>query len=110
MSKVTILMLAVTVAAQNFSQSIAPSATVNGTPIANPTLFATPLVMNVEDLWDLLVGPVTQPYYTTTISATPVPASSLIPPPPLFYSPFPTGQQYPYVPKNESWSFPKDFW
>ena len=110
MSKASILAFAAMAAAQNLTQSIAPSATVNGTPIVNPTLFATPFVLNVEDMWDLFVGPITEAYYTTTVSATPVPSSSLIPPPPLYYSPFPTGQQYPMEPKNESWSFPKDFW
>ncbi|KAK4995690.1 hypothetical protein LTR60_007890, partial [Cryomyces antarcticus] len=34
----------------------------------------------------------------------------LIPPPPLYYSPFPSGQQQPTYPKNASWSFPPNFW
>ena len=40
---------------------------------------------------------------------TPIPSSSLIPPPTLYYAPFPTGQQVPLKAKNESWKFPKDF-
>jgi beta-glucosidase len=102
--------IAAIAAAQNVTQSIAPSATVNGSKVQNPTALASPIVLNVEDLWDLLVGPVSEAYYTTTISATPVPSSSLIPPPPLYYPAFPTGAQNPQVMKNESWSFPKDFW
>jgi beta-glucosidase/6-phospho-beta-glucosidase/beta-galactosidase len=34
----------------------------------------------------------------------------LIPPPPLYYSPFPVGHQAPLVSKNESWKFPSGFW
>ena len=110
MSGIVIAMLAAIAAAQNVTQSIAPSATVNGSMIMNPTALATPYVLNVEDLWDLLVGPVSEAYYTTTVAATPVPSSSLIPPPPLYYPSFPTGPQQPMEPKNESWAFPKDFW
>ena len=98
-------------AAQNISQSIAPSATVNGTRVVDPTAFSTAWQMNIEDFWNIVIGPVTStPYYTTTVSATPVPSSSLIPPPPLYYSPFPSGQQQPVIAKNESWSFPSNFW
>lgn len=97
-------------AAQNITQSTAPSATINGSAIANPTLFATTLNVNVEDLWNLLIGPVSSAATTTTVSATDVPSSSLIPPPPLYYSPYPTGQQVFAEQKNDSWSFPKDFW
>ena len=98
---------------QVFNQSIPPTITLkngSGSTIENPTAYATPFVLNVEDMWDLLVAPISEAATTTTVSATPVPSSSLIPPPPLHYSPFPTGQQYPYEAKNESWSFPKDFW
>jgi len=95
---------------QDFNQSINATVTLNGSPIENPTAYATNFVLNVEDMWDLLVGPVSSASITTTVSATPVPTSSLIPPPPLYYSPFPSGQQYPMEVKNESWSFPKDFW
>lgn len=95
--------------AQNFSQSLSPSVTISGSAVQNPALFSTPFVLNVEDTWDLLIGPVQEAYYTTTVSPTPIPSESLIPPPPLYYSPFPTGQQVPAEIKNESWSFPKDF-
>ena len=65
----------------------------------------------LADMWDLFVGPVsTISSMNTTVSPTPVPSSELIPPPPLYYSQFPSGQQQPMYPKNESWSFPKDFW
>ena len=110
MKTAAVVLLGSMVAAQNLTQSIAPSVTVSGSAIQNPTLFATPFNLNVEDMWDLLIGPVSEAYYTTTISATPVPSSSLIPPPPLYYSPFPSGQQVAPEMKNESWSFPKDFW
>jgi hypothetical protein len=94
---------------QAFNQSIPPNITVSVSTIENPTAFATPLVLNVEDLWDLLVGPVSYASTTTTVQATPVPSSSLIPPPPLYYSPFPPGQQAISEIKNESWSFPANF-
>jgi beta-glucosidase len=103
-------LLAAIAAAQNVTESIPPSATLNGTMIPNPTLFATPFVLNVEDMWDLLIGPVETAFYTTTVSATPVPSSSLVPPPPIHYPAFPTGAQVAMTTKNESWSFPKDFW
>ncbi len=96
--------------AQNATKSTAPSAIANATRTQNPTRLASAFILNVNDLWDMLVGPVTEAYYTTTISATPVPSSSLIPPPPLYYPSFPTGPQSPTQAKNESWSFPKDFW
>ena len=105
------LVLAAGATAQNLTYSASPSVTVNASKtVPNPTLFASSFVLNVENLWDLLVGPISSAYYTTTISATPVPSSSLVPPPPLYYAPFPTGAQVPLVTKNESWSFPKDFW
>lgn len=110
MKKATLLLLAATSLAQNVSQSIAPSITIGGSAIQNPTALATPFVLNVEDLWDLFVGPVEEASTTTTVAPTPIPSESLIPPPPLYYSPFPTGQQVPRERKNESWSFPKDFW
>lgn len=96
--------------AQVLPQNISASVTISGSAIENPTAFATPFILNVEDLWDLLVGPVSSAAVTTPATATPVPTSSLIPPPPLYYSPFPSGQQYPMEVKNESWSFPKDFY
>lgn len=57
----------------------------------------------------MFVGPVEIANITTTVPATPVPSSSLIPPPPLYYAPFPTGAEVPAYQKNESWKFPKDF-
>lgn len=110
LSKCLILMLAAVAAAQNATQSIAPSYTLNGTALPNPTGFASQFVLNVEDLWDLLIGPVEEAATTTTVEATPVPSSSLVPPPPLYYPSFPPGAQVAPTPKNESWSFPKDFW
>lgn len=80
------------------------------TTASNPEAFVTSYPITVDDLWDLYIGPVEEANITTTVQATPVPSSSLIPPPPLFYSPFPTGQQYPYGAKNHSWSFPETFW
>ena len=93
----------------SLNQSIPATTTFNGTVVANSTTFAQNINFNVDDLWDLLIGPVSSANITTTVQATPVPSSSLIPPPPLYYSPFPTGQQVPLEAKNESWSFPKDF-
>ena len=110
MKRLAFALLAAVAAAQNVTESIPPSATLNGTMIPNPTLFATPFVLNVEDMWDLLIGPVSTAFYTTTVSATSVPSSSLVPPPPIHYPAFPTGAQVAMTMKNESWSFPKDFW
>jgi hypothetical protein len=63
-----------------------------------------------SEYWNLFVGPVSTATITTTVSATPIPTSELIPPPPLYYSSFPTGHQAPLVSKNESWKFPSGFW
>jgi beta-glucosidase len=60
-------------------------------------------------MWNMFVGPVEIASITTTVPATPVPSSSLIPPPPLYYAPFPPGPEVPAVVKNSSWSIPKDF-
>lgn len=47
----------------------------------------------------------------TTVAATPVPTSELIPPPFLNYdSSMPSGRQVPIMAKNQSWNFPKGFW
>ena len=62
------------------------------------------------DLWNVFVGPVEVASVTTTATATPVPSNELIPPPPLYYSSFPPGPQNPLYAKNDSWSFPSDFW
>ena len=66
--------------------------------------------LNTADLLDLYVGPVSTFSINTTVQPTPIPSSSLIPPPALYYPSFPTGQQVPLQSKNESWKFPKDFW
>lgn len=92
------------------NQTISAPAVFNGSMVPSPTTPVVQLNLNLEDVWDLLIGPVEVANTTTTYSPTPVPSSSLIPPPPIYYSPFPTGQQVPLVPKNESWSFPDDFW
>ncbi|CAN8102843.1 unnamed protein product [Discula destructiva] len=65
--------------------------------------------MTVDDLWDIVVGPVSLANITTTSDAIPIPASSLVPPPFLGSYTFPTGRQVPDVVANSSWSFPKDF-
>ena len=109
MSQALSLALVSAVAAQSLNQSIPTSTIVNGSVVANPTAFAQNFELNVGDLWDLLVGPVASALVTTTMIPTPIPSSSLIPPPPLYYSPFPAGQQQPLEMRNESWSFPKDF-
>lgn len=92
------------------NQTITASAAYNGSTVPTATSPVVQLNLNLEDVWDLLIGPVAVAETTTVYSPTPVPSSSLIPPPPLYYSPFPTGQQVPLVVKNESWSFPEDFW
>ncbi|KAF2757195.1 glycoside hydrolase [Pseudovirgaria hyperparasitica] len=62
------------------------------------------------DVWNVFVGPVSVAEVNTTVAPTPVPSSELVPPPPLYFAPFPRGQQVPLQTKNESWSFPRDFW
>ncbi|KAI9705215.1 MAG: hypothetical protein M1820_005362 [Bogoriella megaspora] len=101
------------VLAQNATTPISTAiSTVGSATVASvaPSAIVTSLGLSVDDLWDLFVGPVSNYSINTTVAATPVPASSLIPPPPLYYAPFPTGQQNPATPKNASWSFPKNFW
>ncbi|GME64807.1 putative glycoside hydrolase family 1 protein [Neofusicoccum parvum] len=66
--------------------------------------------ISVDDLWDIWIGSVAVASVNTTVSPTPVPSSELIPPPPLHYPSWMSGPQSPFVTKNESWSFPKDFW
>jgi hypothetical protein len=92
------------------SQTISAYTASNGSTVPSSTAPAIQLSLNLGDVWDLLIGPVETAETTTTYSPTPVPSSSLIPPPPLYYSPFPTGQEVPLVAKNESWSFPDHFW
>jgi hypothetical protein len=99
----------------------------NSYSLANPSAFATSINIDVQrnyssipvlqalvdtltEYWDLFVGPVQTATINTTVSATPVPTSELVPPPPLYYSPFPSGAQNPLTSKNESWKFPSGFW
>lgn len=98
----------------------------NGSSVANPSAFATSINIDVQrtshfsscisiinsspEYWDLFVGPVQTATINITVSATPVPTGELVPPPPLYYSPFPTGAQNPLTSKNESWKFPSGFW
>ncbi|KAF2466398.1 glycoside hydrolase [Lindgomyces ingoldianus] len=89
-----------------------PSSTVASTSqtSSGASSFTTSVELSVEDLWDLYVGPVSTFSINTTVEPTPIPSSSLVPPPALYYPPFPKGQQVPLQPKNESWKFPKGFW
>ena len=82
----------------------------NATVTANASLFTTSISLSVEDMWDELIGPVEVAAINTTVAPTPVPTNQLVPPPPLYYSPFPPGAQNPMAVKNSSWSFPKSFW
>ena len=122
MSSKTLLPLAATLAAatlnprQSLNHTTSATTTINGSVPAAPSGYGTPtaayttaLSLDLDDYWNLLVGPVSSANITTTVSPTPVPASSLIPPPPLHYPAFLTGQQNPMQVKNESWSFPKGF-
>jgi hypothetical protein len=68
------------------------------------------LLTSPVDFWNLYVGPVDVAAVNTTVSPTPVPSSELVPPPPLYYAPFPTGAQNPAVTTNNSWHFPANFW
>ncbi|TGO83305.1 hypothetical protein BPOR_0667g00040 [Botrytis porri] len=89
------------------------SASTTATPtttVDSADAFTTSIDLNVQQLWDFFVGPVETATINTTVSATPVPTSELIPPPPLHYSSFPSGAQVPLTPKNESWKFPSGFW
>jgi hypothetical protein len=62
------------------------------------------------DLWNLYVGPVQVASINTTVSPTPIPSSELVPPPPLYYPPFPTGEQSVIATSNESLKYPSNFW
>jgi hypothetical protein len=87
-----------------------PTVSLSGSGVGNPTAFTKVLTLDVEGLWDLFVGPVSTAAVNTTVSATPIPTNELIPPPGLYYSSFPSGQQIPMASKNESWKFPAGFW
>lgn len=68
------------------------------------------LVLTSTEYWDVFVGPVAKANITTTVSATPVATSELVPPPPLYYAPQTPGAQNALVSKNENWKFPSGFW
>ncbi|KAG6366793.1 hypothetical protein INS49_000973 [Diaporthe citri] len=90
------------------AQSVTSGA--DGTAVASSAAsITTSLELTVDDLWDIAVGPVSSANITTTVEATAVPSSSLVPPPFLASYSFPTGRQIPEVTENASWSFPKDF-
>jgi beta-glucosidase len=120
LSTVSVLLLSELAATKNGTQSasasvsIIPTPTsstsVSGTAVTNPTAFSTNIELNLDEYWDLFIGPVSTATVNTTVSATPVPTNELIPPPGLHHSSFPTGKQIALVLKNESWSFPKGFW
>ena len=62
-------------------------------------------------MWNMYVGPVETATVNTTVEATPIPSSELMPPPPIAYAPFFASQvQNPAMQVNQSWSFPSDFW
>lgn len=67
------------------------------------------MLTTLIDLWDIAIGPVSTAFVTTTVEATPVPSSSLIPPPFLASYSWPLGRQVPEITANASWKFPKDF-
>lgn len=107
-SLIPLALCAGTVLAQNGTVPASTSMSLSQTSSSvSPTMS---MGISVEDLWNLMVGPVQTALINTTVSPTPVPSSELIPPPPLYYSPFPTGQQQPMYAPNASWSFPSDFW
>ncbi|KAF2085371.1 glycoside hydrolase family 1 protein [Saccharata proteae CBS 121410] len=101
---------ALAAAAAAVAQATAPGGQSSVASSTRSFAATTTLGLSVDDLWDLFVGPVSNSTINTTVEATPIPTAELIPPPPLYYSPFPSGQQNPLQTKNESWSFPKDFW
>ncbi|KAL1296783.1 hypothetical protein AAFC00_000245 [Neodothiora populina] len=111
---VPLLMLAGGALAQNASYFAtshinATTTASNGSTVANIDAYTTALNMNLDDIWNIFVGPVTPAAITTTVEATPVPSHSLIPPPFIHFPAFPPGREVPLSTKNESWSFPKDF-
>ncbi|KAH6672086.1 glycoside hydrolase family 1 protein [Halenospora varia] len=83
------------------------SAALNGT---NPTAISSSTVIDWDNLWDLYVGPVATAALNTTLAATPIPTTELIPPPHLNPDVSSRGQQVPIATKNSSWSLPKGFW
>jgi hypothetical protein len=97
------------VAAQSYNAT--PTTSSSGTASANPSAFTSSISITVHDLWDLFVGPVKVAAVNTTVAATPVPTSELIPPPFLNYdSSMPPGRQVPMISENQTWGFPAGFW
>lgn len=110
------------IATENATKTIS-----NGSPVGNPSAFSTTINIDLKriyqllhsskskhanhipEYWDLFVGPVQTATINTTVEPTPIPTSELIPPPSLYYAPFPTGHQSPMTVKNESWKFPSGF-
>jgi hypothetical protein len=105
----SILFLPLGIALAQNATSWTPTYT-NSTSTSSSTATATQINISVEDLWNLFVGPVETASVNTTVSATPVPTSELIPPPGLAYPSFPNGQQIPTMGTNSSWKFPSGFW
>src|SRR4051812_21435614 len=74
--------------------SIIPTPTqsigLNGSTVANPVAYTTAFELNLDQYWDLFVGPVSTANVNMTVPATPVATNELIPPPGLYYSSFPT--------------------
>ena len=103
-----LLFVSITIA-QSSNPTHTTNTTISASTVSNFTAFTTSMVVNLDHIWDVLVGPVTTAKITTTVSPTPVPSTSLIPPPTLRYSLFPAGQQLPPTQKNQSWAFPKSF-
>ncbi|KAF2143393.1 glycoside hydrolase family 1 protein [Aplosporella prunicola CBS 121167] len=96
--------------AQETVATATSASSLGGTQTVGSAAFSTTAGFSLEDYWNQYVGPVASPPINTTVEATPVPSSELILPPPLYYASFPSGQHPFLQPKNESWSFPKDFW
>ena len=110
-SSLSLLLLPLGVAiAQNATTPTFTNSTSNSSPIIPPAPTTTTIDLSVEDLWDLFVGPVQTATVNTTVLATPIPTSELVPPPGLSYPSFPTGQQIPMMGTNSSWKFPAGFW
>lgn len=86
------------------------STSFSASAVPNPTAFTSAITVNVDDYWNLFVGPVSTAAVNTTVSPTPIPTHELIPPPRLYYNSFSIGQQVSMINRNESWKFPAGFW
>ena len=96
--------------AQNATTPSFTNSTSHSSSIIVPAPTTTTIDISVDDLWNLFVGPVQTAMVNTTVLATPIPTSELVPPPGLSYPSFPTGQQIPSMGTNSSWKFPAGFW